>query len=97
MEINEVLYKKNHDYDLIEFGEDYLLISKNKNDEAIILNRMSKLLLQSLDTAMKSSDLVDLICKEYDVSTNTAKNDVDKFISEMLDSCLITKIQNFKV
>ncbi len=88
-----IIMKVKEDFILRKVSESYIVVPVG---EAVVdfsgmvnLNESGALLFKELQKGCEEEDLVKLILSEYDIDENTAKADVNRFISKVKDAGIL--------
>jgi polyhydroxyalkanoate synthesis regulator phasin len=81
-------FKKNPDVSW-QMVEGQAVLIHNRLGEIQVLNEVGSLIWENLEKG--SDEIVETICKEYDVTKEEAKKDVEDFLKELKENQAITE------
>lgn len=87
------IFDKTKKYSVTDIGEEYVIFpnTQDNNDESFIctMNEVCLFIFENIDGKKEIKEIIELVCKEYDVSYEEASNDTNEIISQLLDKKLI--------
>nr|WP_321450773.1 PqqD family protein [uncultured Carboxylicivirga sp.] len=58
-------------------------------NKVFAINEVGLYILEQLNESKSEKEIIDLVCKEFDVNTTVAKNDIKDFLSEAISANII--------
>lgn len=74
-----------------KLDDDILIMKEDSCGEAIYLSEVSNRIFELCDGRNTVSDIIEILCSEYEVEKSICEQDVERCIQELLDAKLLDK------
>lgn len=79
----------NNDFRMRQVGDEIVFLAES-GKEVLSLNAVGAFIWEQIDGNHAVRDILDIICHEYEVDEDTARADLDAFITQLAEHDLVT-------